>query len=356
MEQGKYKCPSCGGEMSFNIEAQMLKCDFCGATKEIEEIKEAVIELDFQQYVDNFENNAETIEVKQALCRNCGGEITFDPDAINLNCIYCGSKIVSDDKPHKVMKPGYLLPFKIERDRALTIFREWIKKIWFAPSALKKQAMLTEPLRGVYFPYWTFDAITDSTYRGMRGIHRQETYTETDSQGKTQTRTRTVTDWYPVSGKVHVTFDDILIPAGHMLDKELTGELKQWDLNNLSPFEVSYTSGFHAETYTIPLREGYKDAQSEMELEIKRSIRNDIGGDEQRIQTVQTDFDNITFKYILLPIWALVYKFQNKYYKVLINGRSGELKGKRPFSALKIISFIMVALFILWIIYMLISK
>jgi len=262
----------------------------------------------------------------------------------------CGSQVIVDKKAHQVMDPQYLLPFKLEKQQATELFRAWIQKRWLAPNTLKKRATVSAPLVGVYFPFWTFDAQTESDYTGEQGIDHIECYQTKDAQGNTVERTKTVTHWHYVSGAVQLNFDDLLIPGSNALSKQLTSKLQEWDLKNLLPYRNDYLAGYHGETYTKELNQSYDEATRIMKVEIEAAVRRDIGGNHQRIHQVNTKFSDVTFKYVLLPIWILVYKHKQEYYKVLINGRTGELEGERPYSVIKIIclSLIVIAL-VIWL-------
>ncbi len=50
---------------------------------------------------------------------------------------------------------------------------------------------------------------------------------------------------------------------------------------------------------------------------------------------------------MLVPIWLLVYVFGSRSYQVVVNGYTGRMAGKYPFSAWKIALLILVALFVL---------
>lgn len=76
----------------------------------------------------------------------------------------------------------------------------------------------------------------------------------------------------------------------------------------------------------------------------------DIGGDEQRIDELSTDYSEITFKHLLLPVYAGAYRYNRKLYQILVNGRTGEIQGERPYSVWKIALFVAFILFIVAII------
>ena len=87
-------------------------------------------------------------------------------------------------------------------------------------------------------------------------------------------------------------------------------------------------------------------AQQEMAEIIATDVRRDIGGDVQRIESIDTRYSEETFKHILLPIWTAAYKYSGKSYRFLVNGQTGEVQGERPYSWWKI-GFALVAVAIL---------
>ena len=84
-----------------------------------------------------------------------------------------------------------------------------------------------------------------------------------------------------------------------------------------------------------------------MDEGIRRLVRRDIGGDEQRITSVNTQHDNVTFKHILLPIWISAYRYKDRVYRFLINSRTGEVQGERPWSWVKIVLLVMAVLLLI---------
>ncbi len=238
-----------------------------------------------------------------------------------------------------MLKPRSLLPFKVEEQRAQEHFQAWIKGRWFAPSALKRRALNPRGLKGIYVPYWTFDSNTTSFFSGERGIDHQvrETYTEREGEETLEkTRTVTKTRWEPAGGVVWKSFDDVLVLASTSLPKRYTDALEPWDLENLIPYDASFLSGFITERYQVSLEEGFEQAKDAMGRRIDEAARHDIGGDHQRVRHVRTRHSNVTFKHVLLPIWGNAYRHGGKTYLFVINGRTGEVQGERPYSMAKI--------------------
>ena len=300
---------------------------------------------------------AETITAEFVKCSSCGASSTLEPNVTAASCPYCATPlVVSDASNESVIQPKSLLPFKLDKDAAKKEFDKWVKKLWFAPNILKKATLNFEHFKGVYIPYWTFDTDTSSNYIGQRGEHYyvSESYTTTED-GKSVTKTRQVqrTRWHSTSGRVNKFFDDILTVATKSLPKKYIYKLEPWDLENLVPFDKNYLSGFIAEKYQIELEEGFEIAKEIADDKIRELVRRDIGGDEQRITTLNTSYKNVSFKHLLLPVYVSAFKFKDKIYQFLVNGRTGEVQGERPYSWVKISLAVLAGLAIALTIYLL---
>ncbi len=356
----QFPCGSCGAMLEFSPGAETLKCPYCGAENQIPEDESDIRELDFREYAASVLEEEETVESRTVTCRSCGAESTVDTHITTSHCPFCGSQLMDKAHVHRVLKPKSLLPFKVTKREAHEKFRAWINKLRFAPNKLKRYARQEGAIKGMYIPYWTYDCAATSHYTGERGIDyvTTETYRTKDSSGKTVTRTRQVTKtrWSPAQGVVSNIFDDVLVLASESLPQDKTAKLEPWDLENLVSYQDEFVSGFLAESYQVNVEEGFEQAKEIMDHEIRRTIRSDIGGDRQRIHSVNTRHDDITFKHILLPIWISAYQFKNKVYRFLINGRTGEVQGERPWSIWKIALTVAVVLIVVGVIVLLVRR
>ncbi len=158
----------------------------------------------------------------------------------------------------------------------------------------------------------------------------------------TETYHVTVTDWRWVSGSVARDFDDVLVLGSNSLPRKLTEKLEPWDLQDLVPYANAYLSGFQAERYQIGLAAGSDDACQQMEDVVRGDIRRDIGGDHQRIHSMQGQHADVTFKHVLLPLWICSYRCRREVYHLLVNARTGEVQGQRPWSWVKILLLLVV--------------
>ena len=341
-EEFNFPCPECGSEMRFDPEANKLKCPYCSHEEDFDGEGQSGLantELDFKAALANDLPEEQMEEIRTTDCSNCGAQVEFEGESYSDECPFCASPIVLAPSSSKKIKPKGVLPFVLSEDKARDAMTEWLGKLWFAPGNLKEYARKGRKMQGMYVPYWTYDAQTESQYAGERGTYYYvtETYTA-EEDGKSVTKTRQVrkTRWHLVSGHISKWFDDILVLASKALPKRFTDQLTPWDLSALVDYNPNYIAGYNAEAYTVELAEGFTEAQAIMEREIRDLVRRDIGGDEQRINRLNTSMSDLTFKHVLLPVWLAAYKYQGKTYRFVVNGQTGKVKGERPWSKGKI--------------------
>ncbi len=342
----RFPCDTCGSDLRFDPGDHQLICDHCGNVEAISghgPWTGAIKELDFRKGV-NAQLAAEDIEETRVVtCPNCGAQTEFDSDLHAAECPFCATPVVTDTGTHRHIKPRGLLPFELDEGRARSALTEWLGSLWFAPNGLTDYARKGRKMNGIYVPYWTFDADTKSRYTGQRGTHYYETRTVVRDGKRRQVRVRK-TRWRNVSGRVARFFDDVLVLASKSLPKKYTDGLEPWDLSALEPYKPEYLAGFRAEGYQVELVDGFDEARAYMDRMIRRDVKYDIGGDDQRVQSVDTDVSDVTFKHILLPVWLAAYKYRGQTYRFVVNGRTGRVQGERPYSAWKIAFAVVIGL------------
>ena len=353
----RFRCPGCGADLQFAPEGGNLTCPYCGRQERIEPTGGAVEERSYEQYLQLHADRMGTLAegALEVACQTCGATVTFTPPLVAGECDFCGSPLVAQPRSaDPVLAPEGVLPFSVTKEGAAGSIGKWIASRWFAPNALKKFASPDE-IGGVYIPFWTYDTYTMTRYEGARGEHYYTTehYTERDAQGNTVSKSRQVrhTRWHPASGTVERWFDDVLVPATKSLPPARLAALEPWDLGALTTYRPEYLSGYKAQRYQVNLAEGFELVKKLTEPVIESDVRSDIGGDEQRVEHLTTAYSAVTFKHLLLPIYVGAYRFQDKVYQVVVNGRTGEVQGERPYSFWKIALFV---LFILAVILLLV--
>jgi ribosomal protein S27E len=348
--------------MQFDPASGGMKCPFCGQTQALPAPAdgERVPSHGYDEFVAAGAPKLQplTSQALEVNCDGCGSVVAFEPPDVAGICPFCGAAMVAQPKAaDPLIAPDALLPCKVPKEQAAGEIKQWLQSRWFAPNALKRFAR-PQGINGVYLPFWDYDSDTDSRYTGARGKHYYETeyYTEQDNNGRTVQRERQVmrTAWYPCAGEVSRHFEGVLVAASKAVHESKLDGLQPWDLQAMRPYEPAYISGFKAQRYQLELPDGLQKAKGVMGRAIADDVRRDIGGDEQRIDNVQTLYANVMFRHLLLPVWIGAYRFRDKVYQVAVNARTGEVQGERPYSKAKIVG--LVAAIFLFIVLLLVLK
>ena len=357
----QYRCPACGGDLTFEPKDGCLVCPFCQHKEVIPTSKEEVAAHSYEEYLEARPEDLQRLadNAQEVSCGGCGASVTFAPPDVASTCPFCGAAIVNQPKSADVLvAPEGLLPFALTIAQALGAVRQWLASRWFLPDALKK-VFRSESMFGVYLPFWTFAAYAISQYTGMRGdiYYITETYTTTDSEGNQQTETRQLPQiaWSPAAASVERRFGDLTIPATRSLPADRLQKLEPWDMASLKPYEPAFLAGFKAHRYQLDPKQGFELAKEVMQGQIAEDVRTDIGGAQQQILSVDTAYMAVTFKHLLLPVWLCAYRFQQKVFHVMVNARTGEVIGERPVSPGKVAAFVLMLLVIIAIIALMVS-
>jgi predicted RNA-binding Zn-ribbon protein involved in translation (DUF1610 family) len=355
-EPRAFACPSCGAAMAFDPARSALACAACGHTRVLTEPAAdaraaALHEQDYRDALRRLAEREPSLDARVVDCPSCGAQTRFEGHVVGDRCAFCASPLLID-KAHeqRLIRAQAVLPFALDKAAAQQVFAQWVGSRWFAPSALKATVRAADGVKGVYVPWWTYDASTLTTYRGERGVQRrvQDNRPNATAQAAAAT-TRVVTDWSPAAGTVPVGFDDILVVGSASIPQHLARVLDHWDLSHLRPPADEVFAGFTVEVYRTGLEAGFSEARERMQPAIDAAIRRDIGGDAQRIHAQQTVIDDIRFKHLLMPVWIGSYRFADKPYRIVVNGQSGEVEGDRPWSVWKIGLAVAAALLLLFV-------
>lgn len=334
MEETDKKCPSCGGVMDFDPQTGGLACPYCGHTESIpvnEEEPGAARELDLAG-ADHVENCNWGVEKKTVICKACGAESVYDALEISAVCPFCGSNQVMEASNQETMAPGGVVPFQITDKKASELFKAWIKRKWFCPR-LAKESAKAKNFKGVYLPYWTFDAKTTSKYSGEYGKDKRVK----GSDGEEHTETT----WYPAKGQYAEDFDDELICATTNHNQSMLVGIEPFRTAENKAYKPEYVAGFAAERYAVGVKEAWEMAKDvikgKLRDNISGKIRREKDADHVRNLKVETVFSGLTYKYLLLPVWISSYKYKDKVYQFMVNGQTGKVSGKTPISIPKVI-------------------
>ena len=343
MKETDKKCPSCGGVMDFDPTSAGLKCPFCGHSQELPQVGSsseaaAAEEQDFES-AEQTGNHDWGKATKTVVCQSCAAESIYDTLSVASTCPYCGSNQVMEVHGEDTLAPGGVCPFKIDKKSAGSRFTKWLDGKLFCPSKAKQQAK-PEAFQGVYLPYWTFDANTSSRYTGRYGYRRERT----GKDGKKES----YIEWHDTSGWHEEFINDELVMGTDRYNAGILMQIEPFDTENNVAYKPEYLAGFTAERYSIGLKDAWEKAKDfirkKLTGNVREKIRKNNHADKAEVNSLSTTYANITYKYLMLPVWISAFKYNGKTYQFMVNGQSGKVGGKSPISALRVTIAVIIAL------------
>jgi hypothetical protein len=355
----KHACAACGAQAEWNPSKQLLVCPFCGTSTPftVDSASGALVEHDLAKALRELPDEARgwLTEKRTVQCQSCKAVSVFDPERVGQNCQFCGSPSLVDYKEIKApIRPQSLLPFKVSESQVREQIRRWYASKWLAPGKLKSRA-LVDRVRGVYIPYWTFDAQAVCPWEAEAGHYYYATETYRDNQGRTQTRQVQHVRWQPASGVVEHFFDDEPVPGTHGVAHALLRQVEPFATKELVPYDTAFLSGFIVEHYQIVLVEAAQASQDAMAAELREMCAREIPGDTYRNLEIHPTFSARTFKHVLVPVWLLAYLYGTRTFQVVVNGYDGRMAGQYPKSPWKIAFLVLLAI-VAFLIFVMLSQ
>lgn len=358
-----YACPKCAGKMNFDAVKSMLVCPFCGHTMAVPQAPQqaTIVEYDLEQALKDASGKARGYgtQLKSIKCQSCGAVLNVEPNITSTKCSFCGSnQVLEQQVDPNLYRPESVVPFGVDEVRANRLFREWLGRGLFTPNALKKEGG-GQKLRGVYLPFWTFDAHAESDWRAESGDYYYETeWVMVTRDGKQVQEQRQVqkTRWYWTNGHHAGDYDDVLVYATKSIATNLLQKIYPYDTKALMPYQPQYLSGWGAESYQIPLAEGWPLGRDIIYNHERSSCDGEVPGDTHRNLSVSTQLSKTTFKHVLLPVWVASYRYRDKTFRFMINGQTGRVEGEKPVSWIKVTIAVVLAVVIIGLLIYLFSK
>ena len=271
-------------------------------------------------------------------CGECGAELKIEAHIRTTVCPYCDAPSVVE-RPAGAARPDpvFVVGFVIQRDSAVDHVKNWLgSRSIFAKSGLKKARL--EKTRGVYLPAYLYGASAHSSYSAQIGENYTVTETYTDSQGKTRTRTRTETEWRHLSGQYSCYVSDRIVTASKGLPNDELEAVEPFDLRAIRRYSPAMISGWISEEPSIPQQQCFQMAHQESMDYVSGSLASFMPGDKHSDLSHQTQLSNEHIELVLLPLWVFSARYhpEKPPVRICVNGQTGEVGGKIPYSWIKI--------------------
>lgn len=326
-----FTCPQCGAPTRYDVAAGGVACEHCGYTApaKAQVVGQRAARSEFTLETLGQAERGWGVTRQMLHCDSCGAELTLAEGAITATCPFCASNNVNvRAAAADVLRPRFLIPFKVEPRTTEASVRAWLARGWFHPSGLAGAAAL-DNFTGTYLPYWTFAANIRAAWEAEVGYERQERYYDAGSK---EWKTRTVIDWRWERGEVTLGIDDLLVAGTTHASRVLLGRLQPFELHALVAYTPDFLAGWQAQAYDVPLTTAWEAGKAVMRERAKDSCYADIHRRSHHVRNfgMTADFADETWRYILVPVYVAAYRYQEKTYQVLVNGQTGAVAGQKP--------------------------
>ena len=343
----KHACPACGAQAEWNPTKQKLVCPFCGTESpyQIDRATGKVTEIDLVATLRDLPEDERGWQSarRSVQCQSCHAVMVFEADRVGQNCEFCGSPaLVSYEEIKAPIRPQGLLPFRIDTAHVRDDIRRWWRSKWLAPGKLSKSA-LVDTVHGLYIPYWTFDAQVHCPWDAEAGHYYYVSVPGRDNKGRSVTRKERRIRWEPASGVVDHFFDDEPVPGTQGLPLDLLREVEPFPTQELVAYDTAFLSGHVVEHYKVVLIDAAQQSQEQMQRVLMSLCAEQVPGDTHRNLQIHPVFSGRTFKHILVPIWLLSYNYGRRAFQVVVNGYTGKVAGRYPYSWIKIALLVVLA-------------
>ena len=345
-----YQCPSCTGPLHYDGASGRLACDYCGSTFTVSEIEalyrdkdEAAAAASAQaqaqsaqqaeedsQWQDSGTNWAEDQGLRVYNCPSCGAELICDETTAATACPYCNNPSIVPGQLSNMLKPDYVIPFKLDKNAAVSALKSYYRGKKLLPRAFSDNNHVRE-IKGVYVPFWLFngEADADVTFRATR----VSTYTTGDTLV-------TNTDHYRLYRSGTVSFEKIPVDASSKMPDAHMDAIEPFDYSELKPFSNAYLPGFMADKYDVEPSACYKRADERAVNTTVEILNQTVSGFSSCVpEGQQINIRRGRVNYALLPVWLLSTQWNGKNYLFAMNGQTGKLIGDLPVSGGKVLAW-----------------
>lgn len=325
----EFKCPCCGGSIEFNSDTQKMQCPYCDTEFDVDALKgyedESKIdtpdEMEWETSAGTQWQEGETDGLRVYVCKSCGGEIVGDETLGATSCPYCDNPVVMTGQFSGSLKPDYVIPFKKDKEDAKKAMRQHTKGKRLVPKVFKDENHIDE-IKGVYVPFWLFDADADANIR----YKATKTHTWSDSNYY-----YTRTSFFAVHRSGSIGFERVPVDGSTKMADDLMESIEPYDFADAVDFKTAYLSGYLADKYDVDADDSITRANQRIKNSTEQAFAETVEGYSSVIPESSTiKLSSGKAKYALYPVWLLNTNWKGQKYVFAMNGQTGKFVGNLP--------------------------
>lgn len=332
-----YQCPSCTGPLHFNGKTGKLECDYCGSSFTPEEIEKIYAQKNAQEAGEASEDSGKSNEAENLwgegaqhmrayTCENCGAELIGEETTAATSCPYCGNPTIIPGQFSGVLRPDYVIPFKMDQKEAVDSLKGYYKGKILLPGKFANSNHI-EKIQGIYVPFWMYDMTVDADAQ----FHAENV--QVFRRGNEEV---TRIKHYEVRREGTLRFEKIPVDGSKEMPDDLMDSIEPYNYGELKDFSMSYLPGYLANRYdedSEQCKTRAKNRACETALEELRATVT--GYNSVNVTAHNEKVKNVSARYALMPVYILSTQWQNKNFLFALNGQTGKMTGNLPASKAK---------------------
>lgn len=325
----EFKCPCCNGAIAFDSTSQKMKCPYCDTEFDIEtltaynsELKEDTgDDMTWEAPESGEWTEDEETGLRTYVCESCSGEIVGDEHMAATACPFCGNPVVMRGNLSGMLKPDMVIPFKLDKKAAKEALRRHYKGKTLLPKVFKDENHIDE-IRGIYVPFWLFDANAEA------GIRYKATRVRTWSDSR---YIYTETQHYHLTRGGTLGFGNVPVDGSTKMEDALMESIEPFDVSGAVDFNTAYLAGYFADKYDVTSEDSIERANARVKRSTEETFASTVHGYATVIpETSNIKLSNGKAKYALFPVWILNTTWNGQKYVFAMNGQTGKMAGDLP--------------------------
>ena len=325
------QCKNCAGQLVFDPAKQMLVCGHCGSEFKPEE-------FDVSEKIPMWDQKAESMNDIY------GTDAKEFMDCYVYTCHTCGGEVIingSEASTKCIYCGSSTVVFnrisKHKRPGYIIPFKISNEEAVEAIRNRFKKGMFiprdikhfkADSVRGIYIPYWVVDCDHKASVV-VRGIVRS---------GK---HSRTV--FYGRAGRMNIK--KLPLDASKMLSDESSSRLEPFNYEEMKAFDEDYLLGFYSNVSDITYGDLRKAAIKRANEYFNKLVLDSIKGASSKqvvASNTLTKIDYNNLRYAMFPAWFVTYDHKGKHNTILVNGQTGKVVCGVPWN--KVLFFTLLAI------------
>ena len=324
-----HTCPNCGGTIQFEPGIQKVTCLYCRSVfdPEVFRPKDAILDEEQKPVSSDWDyegtpwHQNEQAGMQTYKCRSCGAEIIAEVNQGTSTCIFCRKPTVITSQFSGTLRPDIIIPFKLRKEEAEKALEKHYLKKRLLPKAFKDENHISE-IKGVYIPFWLFDAQTES--RIVYDAQKVRTWSDSKNDYKE-------TSYYRVDRAGSILFGSVPVDGSSVMDDALTESIEPYRMQDSVDFQTVYLTGYFASRYDVDAELCFDHANERIRESVIASFAETLKGyTSTSVRSADISLTNRKVRYALLPAWVLTTTWKDKEFLFVMNGQTGALAGDLP--------------------------